>query len=122
MVEFTGEPAATFERMTENVGKTSEKSIEMSEKTDKTSEKTDKTSEKTEKTSEKTEKTSEKTEKTSEKIVELIKANPEITIQELASVIRVSRRSIERNIQKLQKENILKRIGADKGGRWEVVE
>lgn len=66
--------------------------------------------------------TAEASEKTSEKILELVKANPEITIQELASGIGISNSSIGRNFQKLQKENLLKRIGADKGGRWDVVE
>ncbi|MCS3796432.1 ATP-binding protein [Niastella sp. OAS944] len=60
--------------------------------------------------------------RTSGKILELIKGNPEITIPELASNVGVSERSIERNIQKLQEENLLIRIGANKGGRWEVLE
>jgi ATP-dependent DNA helicase RecG len=55
-------------------------------------------------------------------ILELIKANPEITLTALASAVGISKRSIERNIQKLQKENILKRVGATKRGRWEVLE
>jgi ATP-dependent DNA helicase RecG len=59
--------------------------------------------------------------KTSGKILEIIKDNPEITIPELASKIGVSERSIERNIQRLQEENWLIRIGANKGGRWEVI-
>lgn len=45
----------------------------------------------------------------------------EITIRELASIVGVSDRSIERNLRNLQKGNLLKRIGGDKGGRWEVV-
>ena len=60
--------------------------------------------------------------RTSGKILELIKANPEITIPELSSIINISQRSIERNIQKLQDENLLIRIGPNKGGCWEVVE
>jgi ATP-dependent DNA helicase RecG len=60
--------------------------------------------------------------KTSGKILELIKTNPEITIPELASNIGVSERSIERNIQKLQRDKLLIRRGASFGGRWEVVE
>lgn len=59
---------------------------------------------------------------TSVKILELMKDNPQITLPELASIIGVSKRSIERNIQKLQEEKLLKRIGADKGGHREVVE
>jgi len=56
------------------------------------------------------------------KIIELIKANPEITKPELASKIGVSLRSVERNIQELQKRNQLKRVGATKKGYWEVIE
>ena len=59
--------------------------------------------------------------KTSGKILELIKANPEITIPEIAFIIGISDRSIERNLQKLQEQNILKRIGANKGGHWEIM-
>ena len=64
---------------------------------------------------------SEKTsEKTSEKILKLADANPEITIAELAEKTGVTTRSIERNLRKLQSVGSLRRIGPDKGGRWEV--
>ena len=66
---------------------------------------------------------SEKTsEKTSEKILLAIAANKFITISELAAMIGVAPRSIERNIQKMQEQELLRRIGPDKGGHWEVVE
>jgi ATP-dependent DNA helicase RecG len=66
---------------------------------------------------------SEKTsEKTSEKILRLITENKNITIAELAKTAGVAPRSIERNIQNLQKQGLLRRIGPDKGGHWEVVE
>ena len=60
--------------------------------------------------------------KTSVKILELIKENSEITIPKLAKQIGITERSIERNIQKLQKDNKLKRIGPDKGGHWEIID
>lgn len=60
--------------------------------------------------------------KTSKKILELIKASPEITIPELAVIVGVTERSIERNIQKLHKDNLLERVGAANGGSWEVKE
>ena len=60
-------------------------------------------------------------EKTSEKILELITTNKYITIKELSENIGVSSRSVERNIKKLQAENKLKRVGADKGGHWEIL-
>lgn len=52
----------------------------------------------------------------------MLKANPEIAIPELAAIIGISERSIERSIHKLQKKDLLKRIGAANGGSWEVVE
>jgi ATP-dependent DNA helicase RecG len=69
------------------------------------------------------EKTSEKTSgKTSEKILVLVRTNSKITIAELSEKIGITERSIERNLQKLQRDNLLKRIGGAKGGHWEVIE
>ena len=58
--------------------------------------------------------------KTSGKILELISSNARITIPEMAAIINITERSIERNIEKLQKEGQLKRVGSAKGGYWEV--
>ena len=58
--------------------------------------------------------------KTSGKILEVIIENSAITIPELSILIGVTERSIERNIQKLQKEGKLKRVGPAKGGYWQV--
>ena len=66
---------------------------------------------------------SEKTsEKTSEKILSMMKDNENITIAELTEAIGVSSRSIERNIDKLKQEGKINRIGADKGGYWQIIE
>jgi ATP-dependent DNA helicase RecG len=59
-------------------------------------------------------------EKTSGIILEAILQNNTITIPELSILIGITERSIERNIQKLQKEGTLKRIGPAKGGHWQV--
>ena len=59
--------------------------------------------------------------KTSGKILALLRDNPLLTIPELAFSIGVTERSIERNLQKLQAENHLSRIGPAKGGHWEVL-
>lgn len=71
-------------------------------------------------------KTSEKvsikaSEKTSEKILVLIAENPLLTIAELAEVIGVTERSIERNLKKLQAEQRLSRNGPAKGGYWLLI-
>ena len=59
--------------------------------------------------------------KTSGKILELMKSNRGITIPELALEIGVTERSIERNIQNLQKEGVIQRIGPAKGGYWKII-
>jgi ATP-dependent DNA helicase RecG len=61
-------------------------------------------------------------EKTSEKILSMMKDNENITIAELTEAIGVSSRSIERNIDKLKQEGKINRIGADKGGYWQIIE
>jgi ATP-dependent DNA helicase RecG len=58
--------------------------------------------------------------KTSVKILHLITTDPQITIPELAKEIGITTRSIERNIKNLQVQGRLRRIGPDKGGRWEL--
>ena len=52
----------------------------------------------------------------------MLRENSLISIPEMASIIRVTERSIERNIQKLQKDGKLKRLGGAKGGHWEMKE
>ena len=68
-------------------------------------------------------KTPQKTsQKTSQKIVALIKENPLITTYEMASFIGIDRRNISRSIKKLQERGVIRRVGPDKGGHWEVIE
>lgn len=59
---------------------------------------------------------------TSEKILQIIEKNKYVTIAELSEKIGISDRSIERNLQKLQESQMLRRIGAAKGGHWEIIE
>jgi len=58
--------------------------------------------------------------KTSGKILTALKQDGNLTIPELASLIGVTERSIERNIKKLQEQSRLLRVGPAKGGHWEV--
>jgi ATP-dependent DNA helicase RecG len=60
--------------------------------------------------------------KTSDKVLTLISENHEITIPELSLSIGVSERSIERTINKLQKNRRLERIGGAKGGKWNIID
>lgn len=60
-------------------------------------------------------------EKSAEKILKLIESNPQITVRELTKIVGLSRRGVEKNIKKLQEHGILKRVGPDKGGHWEII-
>ena len=79
-----------------------------------------------EKSSEKDSKSSEKStsgsEKSSEKILDLIKNKPTISAAEIAMEIDMSARGVEKQIRKLREAGIIKRIGADRGGYWEIIE
>jgi len=67
------------------------------------------------------EKTVEKAvEKTVEKILGAIRANPRITTNELAAVAGLGRRGVEWNLKELKSKGILRRVGPDRGGSWEV--
>lgn len=56
-----------------------------------------------------------------QKIIEAIKENPCITQDELSQKIGIARKNIISNMKKLQEKNIIRRVGADKNGWWEVM-
>ena len=69
-----------------------------------------------------TQKTSQKTtQKTTQKIIEAIMGNSNISIEELAVICGLSRDGINYNIRNLKKQGIIRRVGPDKGGHWEVI-
>lgn len=61
-------------------------------------------------------------EKSSEKILGLLKTNPKLAARELADLMGISQRAVEKQIAILRKEGRLRRIGPAKGGHWEVTE
>ena len=68
-------------------------------------------------------KTPQKTlQKTPQKILDLIKKNPNITTREMAISIGIDRSNIARAIKKLQERGLIRRVGPDKGGHWEIIE
>jgi Fic family protein len=56
-----------------------------------------------------------------EKIVELIKENKDITIDQLALECAVSSKTIKRDITKLKDEGRVERVGSLKAGQWKVI-
>ena len=56
------------------------------------------------------------------KIIKAIKNNPHITQDELSEAVGIARLNIIKNMKKLQEQNLIKRIGADKNCYWQVAE
>ncbi|MFA4916830.1 MAG: winged helix-turn-helix transcriptional regulator [Syntrophales bacterium] len=61
------------------------------------------------------------TQKTTQKILELITANPTISRKELAAQIGITADGLKYHLTTMQKKRLLKRIGPDKGGHWEIL-
>lgn len=61
------------------------------------------------------------TKRTVEKILRLISENNKISAKELAELVGISSRAIEKQIANLKEKGMLKRIGPDKGGHWEII-
>ena len=56
------------------------------------------------------------------KIFDAIQDNPRITILEMSDHVSISTTAIENNIKKLKKKHIIKRVGSDKNGHWEIIQ
>ncbi len=56
------------------------------------------------------------------KILDFIKKSPAISKKELADKVGISTTAIDKNIGQLKKKGLLKRMGPDKGGHWEIIE
>ncbi|MFA5858896.1 MAG: RNA-binding domain-containing protein [Elusimicrobiota bacterium] len=55
------------------------------------------------------------------KILVIIRRNRHVTIAELAIIVKMSDRKIKENLSKLKEKKLIRRIGPDKGGYWEIV-
>ena len=60
-------------------------------------------------------------EKSKEKILAYLSVNPDATTDGLVEITGLSISGVEKNIRELKALGRLKRVGADKGGHWEVV-
>ena len=68
------------------------------------------------------EKVGEKVGENEAKIFNLVSQDKNITYVELANKLNITEKSVYKNIEKLKKKGLLKRIGPAKGGHWEVRE
>ena len=65
--------------------------------------------------------TAKKLNKTQLKIVELIRNDPNTTIRALRKELQLGHTAVQSNLSKLQKQGVIERIGARKGGYWKVL-
>ena len=57
---------------------------------------------------------------TEDKILNYLEQNPKITIRELAELLGLTTRAIEKQIANLKKENKINRVGSARKGHWEM--
>lgn len=71
--------------------------------------------------SENVEKMWRKCEENVEKVIQIIKEKPDVTIKEIATRLGKSNRWAEEQIRKMKEQKIIRRVGPDKGGYWELI-
>ncbi len=54
-------------------------------------------------------------------VIKIIRENPDINVMEIAKIIQKSERQARRIISDLKNAGIIKHIGADKNGHWEII-
>ena len=52
----------------------------------------------------------------------MISKSSAITTEQMAARLGISTRAVEKHLSNLKAKGLLRRIGPDKGGHWEVVE
>ena len=50
-----------------------------------------------------------------------MKENPSVTINELATILSISDRAVSKHLKKCKEEGLIRRVDADRGGFWEVI-
>ena len=66
-------------------------------------------------------KVSDKLNKTKLKMIELIRDNPNITINQFSITLKLSEPAIKKNLKQLKESGHIQRIGSNKTGFWEVI-
>lgn len=58
---------------------------------------------------------------TDNKIISLIKENPRHSAKTLAEAIGISAKGVEKQLAKLKSQGVIRRVGSNKGGTWEII-
>jgi len=59
--------------------------------------------------------------KSEQAALSIIIENPTTTAEQIAALLSKSKRTAQRYLESLQKKNVIRRVGANKDGYWEVV-
>ena len=54
------------------------------------------------------------------RIVKILWMNPNATAQSISKEVGIAPRNVQEHLKYLQKAGILRRVGPDKGGHWEI--
>ena len=54
-------------------------------------------------------------------VLESIRANPEVSRKKLAQSLSINPSAVQKHIEKLKHRGFIRRVGPDKGGRWEII-
>ena len=58
---------------------------------------------------------------TQSRVVRMIINNPSVTTKEIAKTLAIAQRNIQNHIRKLRDAGVIRRVGPDKGGHWEII-
>lgn len=59
--------------------------------------------------------------KTRDAIITLISNDSNVTTTQMAAILGINRSAISKHLKRMQEESVIRRIGPDKGGHWEVL-
>ena len=54
-------------------------------------------------------------------ILDVIRENNAVSLRELAHKIGVASKTVQRDLDRLKRDKIIRRVGPDKGGYWQIV-
>ena len=54
-------------------------------------------------------------------IIELLREDKKLSYDDLSYKLKKSKATVKRHIQKLKTLNLIKRVGSDKSGYWEII-
>lgn len=61
------------------------------------------------------------TNKTEDMMLDLIRDNPNITISQFVMKTNLSEPGVKKNLKKLKDKNLIRRVGSNKNGYWEII-